>query len=131
LIRPIGVSALAGFFLLSRYYIDIIYAFKRIAYVIKYWTTWTFDQRCSLRNTTCQYRCFQYNISMARPIKDPESRMTIPYMLMLTAEQKAIIKEAADLAGLDMSAWIRPILLKAARQQMLGAKFQERQLKIR
>lgn len=57
--------------------------------------------------------------------------MTIPYMLMLTAEQKAIIKEAADLAGLDMSAWIRPILLKAARQQMLGAKFQERQLKIR
>jgi uncharacterized protein (DUF1778 family) len=56
--------------------------------------------------------------------------MNKPYMLMLTAEQKATIKEAADLAGQDMSAWLRGVALPIAKEQIRRAKRTERQLKI-
>jgi uncharacterized protein (DUF1778 family) len=51
---------------------------------------------------------------MARPTINPESRKTFPLMVMLSAEQKAIIKKAAEAAGLDMSTWIRSLALRAA-----------------
>ena len=51
---------------------------------------------------------------MARPPIDPQTRKDKPLMLMLTAEQKAIIKRNADAEGLGMSAWIRRVALLAA-----------------
>ena len=33
---------------------------------------------------------------------------------MVTAGQKAILKQAADAAGLDLSAWIRSVALREA-----------------
>ncbi|MCX5637771.1 MAG: hypothetical protein NTX52_08790 [Planctomycetota bacterium] len=51
--------------------------------------------------------------------------MDVPLIVMVTEEQKGLIKNAANAAGSDMSAWIRPILLKAARQEMLSTKGQK------
>lgn len=51
---------------------------------------------------------------MARPKKDERLLMTIPLRIMLTADQRAIIEQAAKSEGLDMTAWARPILLEAA-----------------
>jgi uncharacterized protein (DUF1778 family) len=53
---------------------------------------------------------------MARPLKDPQLRMDEEIRVPLTADQKAVIRRAADAAGLDMAAWIRPILLAAAKR---------------
>jgi uncharacterized protein (DUF1778 family) len=36
---------------------------------------------------------------------------------MLTAEQDDLIRRAAELEGLDMTAWARPILLEAAKRR--------------
>jgi hypothetical protein len=43
--------------------------------------------------------------------------MDIPLRIMLTAEQRKLIRQAAERAGLDMTAWARPILLQAAKSQ--------------
>jgi hypothetical protein len=50
---------------------------------------------------------------MARPFIDPSARKSVPLMVMVTAEQKAKFKQAADAAGLDLSAWIRTLALQA------------------
>jgi hypothetical protein len=55
---------------------------------------------------------------MGRPPKDDALKMTIPLRIMLTADQKNLIGEAARLEGVDMTAWARPILLQAARQRV-------------
>jgi uncharacterized protein (DUF1778 family) len=55
---------------------------------------------------------------MARPPKDKALLMNIPLRIMLTADQKELISAAAESEGLDMTAWARPILLKAARDQL-------------
>jgi hypothetical protein len=51
---------------------------------------------------------------MARPLINPQLRKDTPLMLMLTAEQKAIIQRAAEAEGLGMSAWVRMVTLRAA-----------------
>jgi uncharacterized protein (DUF1778 family) len=53
---------------------------------------------------------------MGRPPKDKSLLMNIPLRIMLTADQKNLIEEAAKLDGLDMTAWARPLLLKAAER---------------
>ena len=50
-----------------------------------------------------------------RPTKEPGEKMDIPLRIMLTASQDELIRRAA--AG-DVSAWARPILLAAAREQV-------------
>jgi uncharacterized protein (DUF1778 family) len=55
---------------------------------------------------------------MARPPKDPELLMDSTLIVKMTAEQKGIIKQAADSEKTDLSAWIRPILIDAAKRQL-------------
>jgi uncharacterized protein (DUF1778 family) len=55
---------------------------------------------------------------MGRPPKDKRLLMNIPLRIMLTAEQKALIEEAAQMDQVDMTAWARPILLQAARKRL-------------
>ncbi len=40
--------------------------------------------------------------------------MNKPLRIMLTAKQDELIRQAAELVGIDMTAWARPILLEAA-----------------
>jgi len=65
-----------------------------------------------------------YNISMARPPIDPTDRKTLPVMVMVTADQKATLKRAAEVPpGLNLSAWIRAMALQAAgRNRELSAE---------
>ena len=44
----------------------------------------------------------------------------------VTRAQKDTIREAATAAGMDMAAWIRPILLKAATQETTKSKGKKR-----
>jgi hypothetical protein len=57
-----------------------------------------------------------------RPPKDKNLLMNVPLRVMLTAEQKALIEEAARLDQQDMTAWARPILLQAARERVARAE---------
>ena len=55
---------------------------------------------------------------MGRPRKDERLLLNRPLRLMLTAEQDALIRQAAEQEGVDMTAWARPILLEAALKQL-------------
>lgn len=48
--------------------------------------------------------------------------MAFPLRIMLTADQKKLITQAAELDGVDMTAWARPILLEAARERAARTK---------
>lgn len=58
---------------------------------------------------------------MGRPKKDPDLLQNIPLRVMLTADQRALIEEAAKAEGMDMTAWARPILVAAARAKLAEA----------
>lgn len=51
---------------------------------------------------------------MARPKKNPDAIMGSDLRIPVTADQRAIIRKANELIGVDMAAWARPILLSAA-----------------
>jgi uncharacterized protein (DUF1778 family) len=55
---------------------------------------------------------------MGRPKKDKSLLMAFPLRIMLTADQKELISQAAEADGMDMTAWARPILLQAARERI-------------
>jgi uncharacterized protein (DUF1778 family) len=55
---------------------------------------------------------------MARPPKDKRLLMNVPLRIMLTAEQKRLIDHAASLEGSDVAAWLRPLLIRAARDRI-------------
>lgn len=59
---------------------------------------------------------FTMRTTMARPKKDAKLLMNIPLRIMLTADQRKLIEQAARTEGVDMTAWARPVLLKAAKQ---------------
>lgn len=44
--------------------------------------------------------------------------MNRPLRIMLTADQDELIRRAAELEGLDMTAWARPLLLQAASERV-------------
>jgi hypothetical protein len=46
--------------------------------------------------------------------------MESKFLILLTASQKDLIREAADRRQIDMAAWARPILLEVAKQQLAG-----------
>ena len=52
-----------------------------------------------------------------RPTKEPGEKMDIPLRVMLTASQNELIRQVAQLEGMDISPWARAILLKAARKR--------------
>lgn len=47
--------------------------------------------------------------------------MNVPLRIMLTAEQRDLLGKAAELYGGDVSAWARPILLRAAEAALAKA----------
>jgi len=49
-----------------------------------------------------------------RPPKEKSTRKDVDLRIPVTSDQKEAIVEAARIAGLDMAAWARPILLAAA-----------------
>ncbi len=55
---------------------------------------------------------------MARPPKKPELRMDKDLRIPVTADQRTTINRAAEIAGKDMAAWAREVLLKAAAKQL-------------
>jgi uncharacterized protein (DUF1778 family) len=59
---------------------------------------------------------------MGRPKKEKSLLMNRPLRIMLTAEQDALIRQAAESEGMDMTAWARPILLEAAHERMEKVK---------
>jgi hypothetical protein len=56
--------------------------------------------------------------NMGRPKKEKTLLMNRPLRIMLTAEQDDLIRRAAELEGLDMTAWARPLLLQAANERV-------------
>ena len=63
---------------------------------------------------------FEVMAAMAMRVKKEAERKTVAIQVRVTAEQKRILVEAADLAGLELSTWIRTVMLKEARR--LGVK---------
>jgi hypothetical protein len=57
-------------------------------------------------------------MGMARPPKKPADRKAYHLRIPLAANQRALIEEAAKLAGEDKAAWARAVLLQAARQHV-------------
>jgi uncharacterized protein (DUF1778 family) len=55
---------------------------------------------------------------MGRPKKEKALLMRVPLRIMLTADQKELIEQAAKLEGVDMTAWVRPILLQLAKERI-------------
>ena len=53
---------------------------------------------------------------MVRPKKDKSDRKSSDLRIPLTDGQKGLIVQAARLAGIDMAAWARPIILQAAKE---------------
>ncbi len=58
---------------------------------------------------------------MGRPRKSGDLLMNVPLRIMLTTVQKHMIDEAAQMDGLDTSAWAHPILLRAAQERVARA----------
>lgn len=59
---------------------------------------------------------------MARPPKDPALRMDQDLRIPVTADQKKLIVDAAAADQTDMTAWIRPIVLRAAQKRLKQRK---------
>ena len=55
---------------------------------------------------------------MARPQKDKSERKDVDLRVPVTEEQKELIVRAARLDGLDMAAWVRPMLVKEAQKRI-------------
>jgi hypothetical protein len=51
---------------------------------------------------------------MARPLKNPDSRLSEEVRLRLTVEQKQRIQQALNMGQVEFSEWARGILLQAA-----------------
>ena len=67
--------------------------------------------------------------NMGRPRKSPDLLMNLPLRILLTAEQKALIEEAARLNQSDVAAWARPILLDEARSMIAKSQAGKKQKK--
>jgi hypothetical protein len=55
---------------------------------------------------------------MARPLKDPSERKSFILRIPMTEEQKRLIMDAVSINKIDMAAWARPVLLRAAKQEI-------------
>jgi uncharacterized protein (DUF1778 family) len=57
-----------------------------------------------------------------RPTKNPGQKMDVALRIMLTADMDKLIRQAAEMDGLDISSWARPILLDVARERIAKAE---------
>jgi uncharacterized protein (DUF1778 family) len=51
-----------------------------------------------------------------RPAKREGERKNVDLRIPVTNEQKAMITQAAEIEGVDMATWARPILLEMAKK---------------
>jgi len=58
---------------------------------------------------------------MGRPPKTKAERKDVDLRIPVTKEQKELIAHAVKVAGADMAAWARPILLEAAEKALSRA----------
>jgi hypothetical protein len=63
-----------------------------------------------------------YNTGMARPLKDGRLRMDRDIRIPVTSEQKALITEATADEPEGMAAWVRTVVLDAARRKLTKRK---------
>jgi hypothetical protein len=54
---------------------------------------------------------------MVIPRKDPELLLNIDLRIPVTKEQKTLIQQASEKAGIGRASWCRQVLLKAAREE--------------
>jgi hypothetical protein len=59
-----------------------------------------------------------YTNGMARPKKDPALRMDTDIRVPMTGEQKALINEATADEAQGMAAWVRGVLIDAAKRKL-------------
>ncbi len=59
-----------------------------------------------------------YNTGMARPTKDGRLRMDRDIRIPVTSEQKALITEATADEPEGMAAWVRAVVLDAAKRKL-------------
>jgi uncharacterized protein (DUF1778 family) len=59
---------------------------------------------------------------MVRPTKKPSQRKDDDLRIPMTAGQKHLIKAAAELMNLEMAAWARPLLIRAAESVLKRRK---------
>jgi uncharacterized protein (DUF1778 family) len=65
---------------------------------------------------------------MARPKKPKSAIMGDDLRIPMTSEQKDVIRQAAAIAGVDMTAWARPILFTEA-ERVIASKGKKRSAK--
>jgi uncharacterized protein (DUF1778 family) len=53
---------------------------------------------------------------MARPPKNPDAVLGKDLRIPVTTDQRELIRKATELTGVDMAAWARPLLVKAAEE---------------
>jgi hypothetical protein len=58
---------------------------------------------------------------LGRPLKGSDKVKGIRFDMRLELSEKEAFRDAANLAGLDLSAWVRERLRSAARQELGGA----------
>ena len=63
---------------------------------------------------------------MARPRKSDSERKTVDLRIPLTEAQKALVLQAAQAEGVDMATWARPLILRAAQEQLAVGHKDER-----
>lgn len=66
---------------------------------------------------------FYHNNAMARPTKDKKLLMNVPLRIMVTADQKNQIDQAAKMEQMETATWARRIIMNAALE-MIGKKGQ-------
>jgi hypothetical protein len=63
-----------------------------------------------------------YNGSMARPLKDGRLRMDRDIRIPVTSEQKALINDATADEPEGMAAWVRAVVLEAAKRKLAKSR---------
>ncbi len=59
---------------------------------------------------------------MGRPRKYGDAGLTADLRIPVTPEQKQLIADAVQLLGMDLAAWARPILIRAAEAELTRAR---------
>jgi hypothetical protein len=67
-----------------------------------------------------------YTNGMARPRKNPSQRKDVDVRIPMTEDQKRLVAKAAEESDMDLAAWARPILLRAAQKYHAAPSTTER-----
>ena len=73
-------------------------------------------QSSAYRIDAVLYWC--YSNFMSRPPKDPALRMDRDLRIPVTSDQKTLVFAAAAASGMDVAAWVRSLLVSAAKRTL-------------